>query len=427
MPRRSFFELGKPKLKYHIVGRREKEVIEEIPVPKKVILFLKRAGSGSGGLLIRVGDRVRTGQKLLTTGEGGALLSTVTGTVAAISEHMGYFGQTYPAVSIAPVEEDQWDDTAAQTTKEPTIENALQFWGSLPGGPDFESLIKNRPHLETIVVNGVDKDLLITTNQLTVKMETKALTEGIEYLKKLTEADRIILLVPPTLAPLAEQTGAEYRVLEPVYPDALPKLIMKKVLGKIVPAGDRCENLGVGFIDAEAVVALSKAFSSGEICVNKTLTVIKKDNTQVHAKARVGTPVKDILDHLHIETVRGDRVVLGGPMFGHAIHSEDLPISYDTDAVMIQDKSHIVWNSDVHCVNCGECVRACPAEIPVNMLVRLLENGLYEEAAREYDMLSCVECGLCSYVCIGRIPVFHHIMLGKQEYDRMRSAEESHG
>ena len=61
------------------------------------------------------------------------------------------------------------------------------------------------------------------------------------------------------------------------------------------------------------------------------------------------------------------------------------------------------------------------------MLVRLLENGLYEEAAREYDMLSCVECGLCSYVCIGRIPVFHHIMLGKQEYDRMRSAEESHG
>jgi H+/Na+-translocating ferredoxin:NAD+ oxidoreductase subunit C len=427
MPRKPFFKLGKLKLKYHIVGRREKETVEEVPLPRKITLFLKRAGSPNGGLLIRVGDRVRTGQKLLSMGEGGYLISTVTGTVSAISEHTGYFGQTYPAVSIEPVEEDLWDDTTTRTAKEPTVENALRFWGSLPGEPDIESLLKNHPPLDTIVINGMDKDLLITTNQLTVKTETTALTEGIGYLKKLTKADKFILLVPSTLKSVSEQTGAEIRVLEPVFPDALPKLIMKKVLGKVVLPGGRCENSGVGFIDAETVVALSKAFSKGEVCVNKTLTVIKKDNTRINVKARIGTPVKDILEHLHIETVRGDRVVFGGPMFGHAIHSEDLPISYDTDAVMIQDKGQIVWNSDVHCVNCGECVRACPAEIPVNMLVRLLENGLYEEAAKEYDLLSCIECGLCSYVCIGRIPVFHHIMLGKQEYDRLRSAEESHG
>ena len=427
MPRKPFFQLGKLKLKYHLVGRREKEIIEEVPLPRRMTLFLKRAGSINEGLLIRVGDRVRTGQKLLSMGERGGLISTVTGTVSAISEHTGYFGQTYPAVSIEPVEEDHWDETAAQTAKEPTVENALQFWGSLPGEPDFESLLKNHPPLETIVVNGVDKDLLITTNQFMVKTEITALTEGIGYLRKLTQADKFILLVPSTLRSVAEQAGAEIRVIEPMYPDALPKLIMKKVLGKVVSPGGRCESLGVGFIDAETVVALSRAFSKGELCVNKALTVIKKDNSRIMVKARIGTPVKDILDHLHIETARGDRVVLGGPMFGHAIHSEDVPISYDTDAIMIQDKGQIVWNSDVHCVNCGECVRACPAEIPVNMLVRLLENGLYEEAAKEYDMLSCVECGLCSYVCIGRIPVFHHIMLGKQEYDRLRSAEEFHG
>lgn len=426
MPRKPFFALGKLKMKYHIVGRRERETIEEVPVPPRITLFLKKAVSRRGGLLIRVGDRVRTGQRLFSMEDGGYLFSTVTGTVAAVSEHTGYFGQTYPAVSIEPVEEDQWDD-AAQTAKEPTAENALQYWGSLPGEPDFESLLKNRPPLDTIVVNGMDKDLLVTTNQLTVKLETKALTEGIEYLKKLTEANKIVLLVPPTLRSVTEQIGAEVRVLEPVFPDALPKLIMKKVLGKTVPLGDRCENLGVGFIDAEALVALSKAFSTGEICVHKTLTVIKKDNTHVNVKARIGTPVKNILGHLQIETARGDRVVLGGPMFGHAIHSEDLPISYDTDAITVQDKNEIVWSSDTHCVNCGECVRACPAEIPVNMLVRLLDNGLYEEAAKEYDLLSCIECGLCSYVCIGRIPVFHHIMLGKQELDRMRSAEETHG
>jgi electron transport complex protein RnfC len=421
-----FFEVGKAKLKYHMVERREKEVVEEIPLPANVTLFLKKTGSGSDNLLIRVGDRVKTGQRLLRIGEGDSYhISTVTGTVSAITEHTGYFGHTYPAVSIESEEKDQWDDEAGGVGKEPTAENALQYWGSLPGEPDFASLLNNTPPLDTVVINGVDKDLLMTTNQLMVKTEIKALTEGIEYLNKLTKAERIILLVPTTLGPLAEQAGAEVRVMEPVYPDTLPKLLMKKVLGKIVPAGDRCENLGVGFIDAEAVVALSKALTKGETCVSKTLTVIKKDGTLVNVKARVGTSVKDILEHLHIETDQGDRVILGGPMFGHAIHTEDLPISYDTDGIMIQDKGRIVWNSDTHCVNCGECVRACPAQIPVNMLVRLLENSLYEEAAREYDMLSCIECGLCSYVCIGRIPVFHHIMLGKQEYDRIRSAEES--
>ena len=66
-----------------------------------------------------------------------------------------------------------------------------------------------------------------------------------------------------------------------------------------------------------------------------------------------------------------------------------------------------------------------PARIPVNMLVRLLENGLYEEAADTYDLHSCIECGLCSYVCIGRIPIFHYIMLGKHELAGRSTVEES--
>ena len=81
--------------------------------------------------------------------------------------------------------------------------------------------------------------------------------------------------------------------------------------------------------------------------------------------------------------------------------------------------------SDTHCVNCGECVRVCPAKMPVNMLIRVLENRMYDEAVQTYDLLSCVECGLCSFVCIARIPIFHYVMLGKYEYDRMKKAEAS--
>jgi electron transport complex protein RnfC len=214
-------------------------------------------------------------------------------------------------------------------------------------------------------------------------------------------------------------------VIEPIYPNTLPKIIVKNILGEIVPAGKTCEEIGVGFINAEAVVALSNAFINGQIPVSKLLTVINKDRTTVHVRARIGTHVKEILAALDIETHHGDQLVLGGPMTGHALYSEDLPVLPDTDAIMVQDKDNVALTSHCHCINCGECVRACPARIPVNMLIRVLENGLYEEAAKDYDLLSCIECGLCSYVCTARIQIFHYIMLGKYEFTRIETVEES--
>jgi len=172
-------------------------------------------------------------------------------------------------------------------------------------------------------------------------------------------------------------------------------------------------------------LAIADAITKGQIPVNKMMTVIKKDYTTVNVSARIGTHTKEILDALDIEIQHGDRLVIGGPMMGHTIYSEDVPVSWDTDAIMVQDKNQINLSSDSQCLNCGECVRACPAKVPINMLVRVLENGLYEEAAKEYDLLSCIECGLCSYVCTAHIPVFHYIMLGKYEFARIESMEET--
>ena len=112
-------------------------------------------------------------------------------------------------------------------------------------------------------------------------------------------------------------------------------------------------------------------------------------------------------------------------MAGRALFSEEAPVLADTEAILVQDKAQIVPSSDSHCVNCGECVRACPARIPVNMLIRFLENGMWQDAANQYDLLSCVECGLCSYVCSARIPLFQYIMLGKHEFTRTKLAEGS--
>jgi electron transport complex protein RnfC len=427
MIKRPFFAITKPKLRCSRIPALSKEAVVEIPLPEKAIFVVKSPFPEVDKMRIRIGDRLRTGQKVrLAADRSDFFISSVTATVSAVAACTGYLGRACTAVSVTVADTDQVDEAFGCMVADVSVQKATQYLASLPGSPDFGSLLSATPPLETLVVLGTDADLLVTKNQFVVDTQAEALTRGIEILRKISGIPRIVLLVPNYLKTRAEKTDADVKAVDPLYPNTLPKMIMRNLFGKPVPVGKRCEDLGIGFVSAEAVVALQKAFSEGQIPTHKLLTVTNKQGSTVQARARIGTPVKDVLRALRIQTTRGDRVVLGGPMVGRALVSEEEPIEADTDAMVVQDKHEIVPSSESHCVNCGECVRVCPAKMPVNMLIRYLENGRFEEAAQDLDLLSCIECGLCTYVCILRTPIFQYIMLGKQEIARIRNAGGAH-
>jgi electron transport complex protein RnfC len=200
-------------------------------------------------------------------------------------------------------------------------------------------------------------------------------------------------------------------------------MIMKDVLGQVVSAGDTLEDAGVVFMSAEAVAGLGAAFRTGQLPVSKVVTVVGKGGRTTNVRARIGTPLRDILQACNVSVSNGDRLILGGPMRGKATYSEDLPLEPSTDGVVVQAEADSAQVTDYPCINCGECIRICPVKIPVNMLVRFLEARLYEDAAAMYDLYCCIECGLCSYVCVSRIPIFQYIKLGKYELGLIESAE----
>ena len=425
MIKRSFIGLTKPLLKYEALDVKT-PAPSVIQPSKKVTLLLDKAFDFKDTILFKIGDTVKTGQKLSYSENSAAyVISTVTGTISSIAPLNADYGKTYTAITIDVSENEEIDEQFSTLAKKPTIDtlkDCLAFIpGNLPAGlfPSTDT----SPSIETIVIYGVDRDLFITINQNTVQTDGKAIKQGVQILKQITGIDNIIIVSPDYLMQDAGISGAEVRVVDPEYPASLPHLIMRDALGQVVPAGKNCEDIGVSFISAEAVASIGKAFTDGQIPIYKRFNLINKNGNSSLVSARIGTPISDILNAFDITLNEKDRLIIGGPMTGSAVYSEDFPVQPDMDAIMVQDRGDIPFVSDYPCINCGECIRICPANIPINLLVRFLEAGQYEEAADQYDLYSCIECGLCSFVCVSKMPVFHYIKLAKYELGRITTAE----
>ena len=423
MLKKSFLGLSNLRIEYELLAVKV-PVPEKVMASKTVTLFHPINDNPNPTPAYQTGDRVKTGQKLvLFADEPAYVIASVTGTISSISPYSGDFGKMYRAITIAIDDseelENPFDHQAA------SLEKAIDHLSFLPGTPPFSTLAEPATKIQTIVIAGVDTDLLIGTNQYIVSSALDDIKKGIGILKDISGVDRIILVTAGESMQGYGHIGAEVKGLDTGYPSALPQLIMKDVLGKVVPAGQNCEDLGVCFISAEAVASIGKAFVDGRIPVHKILTLVTKDGTRQLIETTIGTPIRDIFEKYNVTVNEEDRVILGGPMRGSAVYSLDHPVLPDTDGIVILDRTDAAYATDYPCINCGDCVRACPARMQVHMLVRFLEAGQFEEAADNYDLLSCIECGLCSFVCVSRIPIYQYIKLAKYELDRAKASQES--
>jgi electron transport complex protein RnfC len=425
MIKKSFFGLVLPQFQYERLPAVLPEP-DKVPPPKTITLLHEATNGNSPAPALKIGDKVKTGQKIaLYADQPTYVVASATGTVSAIAPHMGDFGKTYSAISITVDAKELLDDQFEAQVREPTLASALDYLAVAPGSPPLRTLANSESPMKTIVITGVDSDLTIGTRQYIANSRLDDIKGGIKILKKISGIDHILLVTGRDTLQGFGHIGADVKSIDTAYPGALPPMIMKDVIGEVLPADKSCEEMGICFMSVEAVAAIGRAFASGRLPTRKVLTLIAKDDNQRLIECPIGTPVGDILNRYGVAVNAGDRIVFGGPMTGSAIYSMDQPVMPDTDAILVLDRARAAYSTNYPCINCGDCVRACPAKIAVNMLVRFLEAGQYQEAADNYDLYSCIECGLCSYVCVSKIPIFQYIRLAKYELERAKSAEET--
>ncbi len=423
MRKRSFFGLSKPSFHYELATDTAGTPVA-IATPKTVTLYIKKELKRSSSSL-KVGTPVKTGQRLvLEDGDAIYAISSVTGTVTSVSPFMADYGKKWTAVTIETESDETTDSEFSSFSEDPTLETLNRFLVACPGEPEIKPLLDERNPVQTIVIYGGNGDLLIDTGLHVLKTNAENVNKGIEILRNATGIEDIVIAVPEeSVQNYSGHLDARLQPFSSQYPYAQPLMVLFNLTGRL-PSERGMAAMGTHFIRVEAVATIGKAFSTKTLPVEKSIAVIDKKGDKHLACARIGTPVGTLLKTFGIEVNDQDKIIFGGPMTGSAIYSEELPICADTDAIMVQDRSVIPLYSDYPCINCGDCVQICPANVPVNLLVRFLEAGQYAEGADLYDLYSCIECGLCSYVCVSRIPIFQYIKLAKYELGRISSAEE---
>ena len=101
--------------------------------------------------------------------------------------------------------------------------------------------------------------------------------------------------------------------------------------------------------------------------------------------------------------------ILGGPMMGASVPSDDVIITRTVTSIIVLDKTEF---KEEPCVRCGSCVLSCPVHLePVQIMnaVKVLDK----ERIKKLNPLKCIECGLCTYTCTSKIQVTDYVRKAK--------------
>ena len=406
----------------------EHKALVAFPAPKVAVFSLSMHLGAPATAIVEVGDSVKVGQKIAEASGfiSAPVHSSISGKVIAIEDRPHANRGMCPSIvvendglntlheSIKP------NKSLEELTADEIIEIVKEAGIVGMGGAGFPTYVKLKPGkpIEAVLINGCECEPMLTADHRVLLEYADDVIFGLQAMMKCVDAPRGVIVIednkPDAIALMEEKVasipGIEVCTAKTKYPQGGEKMLIKRVLGRMVPSGKLPADVGAVVGNVSTVKAISDAIQKGMPLIERVTTVTgpyipNPGNFLV----KVGTNAAELV--AACGGIQGEDVTIkaGGPMMGFIQKDVNFPIMKGSNGIIAVDTDH---TQEVECIKCGRCVDVCPMELEPLHFAKLA-NSQDWVGMKAHNVMDCMECRCCEVICSSKIPLVSKIKAGK--------------
>ncbi|MCZ4675236.1 electron transport complex subunit RsxC [Citrobacter sedlakii] len=418
--------------------------LRQVPLAQRFVIPLKQHIGAEGELCVAVGEHVLRGQPL-TRGRGKMLPvhAPTSGTIAAIAPHSTAHPSALAELSVIIdadgedhwIEREGWSDYTLHSREE-LITRIHQYGVAGLGGAGFPTGVKLQgggDKIETLIVNAAECEPYITADDRLMQDCAAQVVEGIRILAHILQPREVLIGIednkPQAIsmlrAVLADAHDISLRVIPTKYPSGGAKQLTQILTGKQVPHGGRSSDIGVLMQNVGTAYAVKRAVIDGEPITERVVTLTGEAVSRPgNVWARLGTPVRHLLNDAGFCPSADQMVIMGGPLMGFTLPWLDVPVVKITNCLLAPSATEMGEpQEEKGCIRCSACADACPADLLPQQLY-WFSKGQQHDKATAHNIADCIECGACAWVCPSNIPLVQYFRQEKAELNAISQEEK---
>jgi electron transport complex protein RnfC len=410
--------------------------ISAMPLSDKLFLSLSQHIGQPAVPVVNVGDYVTKGQ-LLAKPDGfisAAIIAPTSGTISEIALHNNTHasGINTQTIVLVPDKQDKWrtqNPLTLANTRDELLARINQAGIAGLGGASFPTSVKlaTTQAIDFLILNGAECEPYITADDLLMQERSDMIVAGIEIMHKLLNPRRIIIAIednkPLAITALtqavkrvANRINIIVRAIPTIYPAGGEKQLIEVLTSKQVPNGKIPADIGIVMQNIATSYAVANSVLEDQPLLSRIVTVSGDlVNKPGNYEVAIGTPIEALLKHAEFKAEPRQKIIIGGPMMGFALHHIDAPIIKSTNCIIAASSAELPEPPpEQNCIRCGDCEQVCPANLLPQQLQWYAKDQDQQKLV-DHNLFDCIECGACAFVCPSAIPLVQYYRVAKAE------------